>query len=162
MGSPYTVGDPSLTPAQTIFTCEHLNSTTFFITENDCYGEHPFIYVKIYQKPPLMIISDTGCGGSTVQTSDNLWKFLETYRVAADGHQPLNPRKVNGEPSLPYFIIFTHCHYDHILGVTSFQGLSLATLAIITWKIISSEMTCQSTYCAITLMFQVRCIVLGC
>ena len=49
--------------------------------------------------------------------------------MAANGSQSLNPRKSNGEPSLPYFIILTHCHYDHILGITSFRGLSLTLLA---------------------------------
>lgn len=76
-----------------------------------------------------MIVSDTGCGGARFSPADNLRNFLETHPVAANGNQPLNPRMPNGEPSIPYFIICTHCHFDHILGIPSLQSASPVILA---------------------------------
>ena len=120
---------PSTGSAPTTFACERLNSSTFLIVENDRFEEHPFIYIKISHNPPLIVVSDTGCGGAPDALGDNLRNFLETHSVAANGHQPLNPLRPNGEPSLPYLIICTHCHYDHILGIPSFQHASPVILA---------------------------------
>jgi hypothetical protein len=47
--------------ASSSFSCERVNPTTFVIREDDAYGEHPFIYVKIHPKVPVVILSDTGC-----------------------------------------------------------------------------------------------------
>lgn len=43
------------------FTAKQLNSTTILVTEDDAYGEHPYIYVKIHSIAPVLIIGDTGC-----------------------------------------------------------------------------------------------------
>jgi hypothetical protein len=43
------------------FTAKRLNASTILITEDDIYGEHPFIYVKIHPNTPVLIIGDTGC-----------------------------------------------------------------------------------------------------
>jgi hypothetical protein len=43
------------------FTAKRLNASTILITEDDIYGEHPFIYVKIHPKAPVLIVGDTGC-----------------------------------------------------------------------------------------------------
>ena len=112
------------------FQCTRLNSTTFFIVENDKYAEHPFVYAKIY--PDLVVLSDTGCGG-TADTSgsspSSLRDFIETSPIGANGGRPLNPRQRNGKPSKRYLIICTHCHYDHILGITEFADTEPAILA---------------------------------
>jgi hypothetical protein len=42
-------------------TAKKLNSSTFLITENDAYREHPLIYVKVHPTIPVVIIGDTGC-----------------------------------------------------------------------------------------------------
>ena len=112
------------------FKCDRLNSSTFLIVEDDQYGEHPFIYVKIY--PRLLVVSDTGCGGkqhSSKPTRDTLQQFIETYPVITNDNAPLNPRRSDGTPSLPYLIICTHCHYDHISGIPSFRDRSRVILA---------------------------------
>lgn len=120
---------PSTGSLPTIFACEQLNLSTFLIVENDRFEEHPFIYIKILRSPPLIIVGDTGCGGGPHSSGDTLRNFLETHPIAANGHRPLNPRMSNGEPSLPYFIICTHCHYDHILGIPGFRHASPVILA---------------------------------
>ena len=108
------------------FSCSRLNPTTFVIHECDKYEEHPFIYVKICDDPPLVILSDSGCGGGTNDqaNSRNLRDFIETCPVSANGGSPLNPRNSHGELSRTYSIICTHCHYDHILGLNHFPAAS--------------------------------------
>ena len=117
----------------TVFSCKRLNSSTYLIVENDRYEEHPFIYAKVVQKPALLLLSDTGCGGGEPSAPslprDTLRNFLETFPIVDNGKKPLNPRKPSGEPTLSYLIMCTHCHYDHILGIPSFQEVSPVILA---------------------------------
>lgn len=109
------------------FTCSRLNATIFVIHENDKYQEHPFIYVKIYDYPRLVVIADTGCGGGDEDRENhcNLKDYIETHPVTANGGKPLNPL----EAERGYLIICTHCHYDHILGLKHFQRPSTRILA---------------------------------
>ena len=109
------------------FVCSRLNATTFVIHENDKYGEHPFIYVKIYNDPRLVVLSDTGCGGGDKNRDHyhNLKNYIETYPVAVNDGKPLSPV----EAERKYLIICTHCHYDHILGLKHFQTSSTRILA---------------------------------
>ncbi|CAF9931484.1 hypothetical protein IMSHALPRED_008641 [Imshaugia aleurites] len=117
-------GSPSLSE---YFTCSRLNATTFVIHENDKYEEHPFIYVKIYSDPGLVVICDTGCGGGDAgrEHYHNLKDYIETFPAAANDGKPLNPL----EAERKYLIICTHCHYDHILGLKHFQPASKRILA---------------------------------
>ena len=48
-------------PSRSSFTTEKVNRSTFVICEEDVYGEHPLIYVKVHPKVPIVVISDTGC-----------------------------------------------------------------------------------------------------
>lgn len=109
------------------FTCSRLNTSTFVIHENDKYKEYPFIYVKIYDDPRLVVITDTGCGGGDEDREHycNLKDYIETYPVTDNDEKPLNPL----EAERGYFIICTHCHYDHILGLKHFQTPSTSILA---------------------------------
>ena len=111
----------------TCFTCTRLNSTTFLIIEADNYGEWPFIYAKIYTTPPLLVLSDVGCGTMSCATSvaqTSLRQYLESYPTPSNHGQPLNAQKA------PYLIICTHCHYDHIGGIEQFtDDASTAILA---------------------------------
>lgn len=109
------------------FTCSRLNATTFVVHENDKYGEHPFIYVKIYDTPRLAVISDTGCGGGDRgrEHYHDLKDYIETFPAATNEGKPLNPL----EAGRGYLIICTHCHYDHILGLRHFPTTSTRILA---------------------------------
>lgn len=43
------------------FTTKRINSSTFMVYEDDLYEEHPYIYVKLHPKAPIIILTDTGC-----------------------------------------------------------------------------------------------------
>lgn len=113
------------------FTCTRVNRTTFVIHERDKFEEHPFIYVKIYESIPVIVLSDTGCGSGAGDSScsKNLKEYLESYPITANQGQPLNPRGFNGEALRKYVIICTHCHYDHILGLPQFRDASPEIIA---------------------------------
>ena len=117
--------------AESYFICSRLNGTTFMIHENDKWEEHPYIYIKIYDDPALLVLSDTGCGGSTNKGlhSRHLREYLETCPIDLNHGHPLNPRGPNGQASKKYLIICTHCHYDHILGLGQFQEDSIEIVA---------------------------------
>ena len=119
-----------------LFPCTSLNSTTFLLVENDQYGEHPFIYARRFTEHNLLVLSDTGCGSQLPTPSDHdtdrqgaLRTFLEIVPIPQLGNRPLNPRKLDGTPSLKYLILCTHCHYDHILGIPSFLDADPIILA---------------------------------
>ena len=104
-----------------------LNASTFLLVESDQYGEHPFIYAKLFIDHNIIVLSDTGCGTQLPTSIEDgakpegaLRHFLETASIPSHSNSPLNPRKPDGTPSFKYLIICTHCHYDHILGIPSF------------------------------------------
>lgn len=107
------------------FTIRQINSTTHLIRENDDFGEFPHIYVKKYSQlnkgapnTSVLIINDTGVGSSLARhgqtdSSWNIKSFIEHH---------LNP---GGD--IPYLVILSHCHYDHILGLQSLLQLQTET-----------------------------------
>lgn len=120
----------SMAASKPYFRCSRLNSTTFVIYEDDKYEEHPFMYIKIYDDPRLVILSDTGCGGGSKEAhSSNVKEFIETCPVPSNDGKPLNPRDSDGNPSRNYAIFCTHCHYDHILGLSHFQASTSTIVA---------------------------------
>lgn len=108
------------------FICSRVNSTTFVIHEKDRFKEHPFIYVKTFQDVPVIVLSDTGCGGPNQRKthSSNLREFIETSPIDSNDGRPLNPRDSEGKATKQYTIICTHCHYDHVLGLPQFGNAS--------------------------------------
>ena len=107
----------SLTP---YFRCSRVNTSTFVIREDDEFGEHPFIYAKIY--PQTVILIDTGCGGfEKGHDARNLRDFLETEPIITNDNLPINSWDEHGRPSKQYLRLCTHCHYDHILGLKHFN-----------------------------------------
>ncbi|KAM3424779.1 hypothetical protein BST61_g6760 [Cercospora zeina] len=105
--------------ATSSFSTTKLNSTTFLIQEHDAYSERPFIYAKLPRNVPVLILTDTGCDEPDSQHKNSryirLRDYLENFPIPANCNKPLNPNS-----SLHYIVIFTHCHYDHIGGITQF------------------------------------------
>ncbi|OCL07992.1 Metallo-hydrolase/oxidoreductase [Glonium stellatum] len=107
----------------TCFSTKRLNHSTFLITEDDSYREHPFIYAKLHSKLPLLILSDTGCNSprdSSVEVK-SLRQYIEMYPIPANDGKPLNPIGSDGKAEREYMVICTHCHYDHIGGIEQFS-----------------------------------------
>jgi glyoxylase-like metal-dependent hydrolase (beta-lactamase superfamily II) len=112
------------TQATTAFSCTRLNATTFLIIEDDSFGEQPHIYVKIYTN--LIVISDTGCNSprNIHKTITSVRDYIETYPTPSNDNSPLNPK---GQK--PYFILCSHAHYDHILGISHFLPTNHSIIA---------------------------------
>lgn len=92
------------------FTCTRLNATTFLVIEDDKWEEEPYIYVKVYSS--FLVLIDTGCGGAAKPNAagiTDLREYLETFPVADNDNQPLNPGSKKS-----YVVVCTHCHFDHI------------------------------------------------
>jgi glyoxylase-like metal-dependent hydrolase (beta-lactamase superfamily II) len=108
----------------TSFVSRCINSSTFLIIEDDSYGEHPHIYVKIY--PNHLLITDTGCNTprSKKPSLTSLRQYLETHPIRSNNDECLNP---DGQKK--YIILCTHCHYDHILGITQFLSANPIIIA---------------------------------
>ncbi|KAK5705237.1 hypothetical protein LTR97_002354 [Elasticomyces elasticus] len=101
------------------FTTKRINATTFVIREDDAYEEHPLIYAKLHPKAPVVVLSDTGCDEPSEKHKHDryihLREYLERCPIPDYDDKPLNP-----DGKLRYFIICTHCHYDHTLGIPQF------------------------------------------
>lgn len=109
------------------YAARRLNNTTFLLIQNDRFTEKPFIYVKLYTIPALAVIIDTGCGFDNATDPSarfpDLRQFIEECPVADNDDKPLNAVGEDGPlrgRKREYMIICTHCHYDHICGITSF------------------------------------------
>ncbi|ETN43057.1 uncharacterized protein HMPREF1541_02215 [Cyphellophora europaea CBS 101466] len=95
---------PSRTSPECPFAIRQLDQSSYLIRENDSFGEHPHIYAKIFIQPDgqgVIVLSDTGVGTNT--SKRNIWTLLESA--------------INPGSKLPYLVILSHCHYDHILGL---------------------------------------------
>src|SRR6266536_1821648 len=130
MGASYSRSGDSLSKQAEFtagWTVRKLNATTHVIQEHDLFRELPLIYVKYLCVPtPHLLICDTGCGTAFRDTDlngqwHNLRSFIEHHPVQTNSNKPLNPNGL-----LPYLVICSHCHYDHILGIPQFQRASKA------------------------------------
>lgn len=117
---------PELCPfsIECLRTYDGSKSSLWLIREHDRFGEYPHIYAKIcteqerYGVDGAIVLSDAGCGTE----KENL-----IHGIANDAAQP-QPKKwnlrtfleytINPDKRLPYVVINTHCHYDHILGLS--------------------------------------------
>jgi len=108
----------------TSFISRKINASTFLVIEDDIYGEEPYIYVKVYANH--LLVTDTGCDSprSKNRSLTSLRQYLETFPLSSNGNRSLNP---NG--SKAYIIICSHCHYDHILGITQFLSAKPTIIA---------------------------------
>jgi len=78
---------------------EEISPNTFLVVENDRFGQYPFLYVILGVDKCILI--DTGCG-----TAD--------YRDFVSS--TINKK------NLPYLVINTHVHFDHVGGNHRFCG----------------------------------------
>lgn len=97
----------------------------FLIRERDKYKEYPNIFAKIVapandsstvfdvSRARLIVLCDTGCG-TNVRLRDYLNNDNppEDWNIGIFLEATINPKN-----RLPYLIITSHCHYDHILGI---------------------------------------------
>ncbi|KAJ5542081.1 hypothetical protein N7535_004501 [Penicillium sp. DV-2018c] len=122
------------------FTVTRLNQATFRLVEDDRHIERPMIYVKLY--PNCVVVIDTGCNNprDAELPVTSLREFIETVPIDQNKGAPLNP-----DGRLPYVILITHCHYDHIVlqtgGLESFEGSSYQVYCS---KIVLSEIIANS------------------
>lgn len=106
------------------FQATFINPTTVLIVEDDIYLEQPLIYIKIYED--ILLITDTGTAHPrrNQNTSLTLREFLETVPIApflSPTSQETKLEPLNPAGRKKYMILCTHAHYDHILGIPSFQ-----------------------------------------
>jgi len=86
--------------APVAYATRRLNSTNSLVVHDDKFREKPFIYVKLYTKPALAAIIDTGCGIDNAANSKarflGLRQFLEECPIADNDGQLLNAASNEG------------------------------------------------------------------
>ena len=55
-----------------------INRTTFAVQEDDAFYEYPLIYVKIHQKAPILVLSDTGTDEASEKHQNGKCRGLES------------------------------------------------------------------------------------
>jgi glyoxylase-like metal-dependent hydrolase (beta-lactamase superfamily II) len=107
----------------------------FLVREKDKYGEYPNIYARILHSPSsesnpistragsLIVLCDTGCGTNIkLKDSNNCINSQKEWNIGSFLEATINPQN-----RLPYLIITSHCHFDHILGIKNLN-LSASTV----------------------------------
>ena len=110
-------GAPALEAEQKPFYIIQLTQSSWLIREHDKYGEYPNIFAKFCRvsDDAVIVLSDSGCATS-VRNEDfdsDLSNGPEHWNLRTFLEATINP-----SAKLPYLVITTHCHYDHILGIT--------------------------------------------
>lgn len=103
------------------YSISKLNNSTHLIIQNDKYLEYPYIYVKQYTDPRLLVVIDTGCGahnGKDKSPAVELKTFIE---------ENVGPQY--GQDDYDFMVICTHCHFDHIGGIEAFAKAGAPILA---------------------------------
>ena len=94
------------------FTEERISERVWKIVEDDPYGQYPFIYV--IQGVDKVILIDTGCGGN--RGGVNLKNFISS--------------RINHQ-QLPFLVVCTHVHFDHVGGNHLFSGFFFVIIILI-------------------------------
>jgi len=68
------------------FIAKQLNGSTILITEDDAYGEHPYIYVKIHPTVPVLIIGDTGCDKASKHKTHGMRRSIPKVAASLNGY----------------------------------------------------------------------------
>mmetsp|Transcript_32094 Transcript_32094/g.52038 ORF Transcript_32094/g.52038 Transcript_32094/m.52038 type:complete len:455 (-) Transcript_32094:1325-2689(-) len=79
---------------------EQISKHTYKIVENDPYGQYPFLYAIMGVDKCVVIDTGTGIGDFAGYVDAN----------------------INKEPRLPYLVINTHVHFDHVGGNHKFAA----------------------------------------
>lgn len=109
--------------AEPHYTLSKLNDSTHLIIHNDKDIEFPYIYLKLYSELSLAVLLDTGCGshnGKGSGPAEELKDFIETNIFSQAEHKQATQYE--------YFIICSHCHFDHIGGIEAFTKASGTTI----------------------------------
>ncbi|KAJ5108701.1 hypothetical protein N7456_005376 [Penicillium angulare] len=113
-------------PASCPFHVRRLNESIYVFREHDNYGQFPNIYAKICSisgtngsPTSVIVLSDAGCATSIKNPEYDLDtskdpeiktpKYWNIYTVLK--------HTINPTGQIPYLVITTHCHFDHILGI---------------------------------------------
>ncbi|KAJ5273894.1 hypothetical protein N7478_009019 [Penicillium angulare] len=112
-------------PAACPFHVRRLNKSIYLFREHDNYGQFPNIYAKICSTSDangtsssptsVIVLSDAGCATSIknpeydISKDPSTPKYWNIYTVLK--------HTINPHGQLPYLVITTHCHFDHILGL---------------------------------------------
>lgn len=107
--------------------------STYVIREKDNYGEYPNIYAHVYYRipthdPVVVVLSDTGTG-LNVQNIDDTKPTTQIDAIDSTvSHEPAHwniatflEHTLNTGHQIPYVVLTSHCHYDHIMGIGSLQ-----------------------------------------
>jgi glyoxylase-like metal-dependent hydrolase (beta-lactamase superfamily II) len=104
-------------PPDCPFSIRKLNKSTHLIRERDAYGEYPHVYAKLCystsksgQRSAVIVLSDTGCA-TTISSSSG--KEPVVWDIGTFLEYTINPGN-----RIPYLVMTTHCHYDHIFGIS--------------------------------------------
>ena len=99
--------------------------SAWLIREHDKYGEYPHISAKLCEAPSsseadtkarVIVLSDTGCG-TDVRNSDSGRRLCSREQPRSWNILTFLEYTINPNGRIPYLVITTHCHYDHILGL---------------------------------------------
>lgn len=82
-----------------VYTMEQIHPRIWKVVEADPYGQYPFLYVIMGADKCIVIDTGTGCGNFKGFVSEHI-----------------------NTTSLPYLVVSTHVHFDHIGGNHAFQG----------------------------------------
>ena len=103
-------------------------ASLYLIREHDHYGEYPKLYAKIIYDPDEsdkkigIVLFDTGCGTihDPADDDDDDSEAIKDEAQCKDEIVTLRSflrDTLNPDENLPYAVILSHCHYDHILGL---------------------------------------------
>ncbi|KPI41452.1 uncharacterized protein AB675_9088 [Cyphellophora attinorum] len=109
-------------------------ASLWLIRENDKFGEFPHIYAKVISASVdeagadpvirgVVVLSDTGCGTEAARkhqrpNANEGNTSSDDVRTTRWNLRTFLAYTINPHETLPYLVMTTHCHYDHILGLS--------------------------------------------
>lgn len=115
-----------------IYNNEATRCSAWVIREHDVNGRQPYIYAKVchatksQSESGFIVLSDTGCGTATANVPKSLSSPAMQTKPDVCNLRTFLECTINPGGKLPYLIILTHCHWDHILGIGNLLDLETA------------------------------------